>query len=46
MVTVKARVQTDFSKECYQKVVAFTCESVRVVTGGSDGVVRVWEVRV
>jgi prolactin regulatory element-binding protein len=42
-VMVQSRAQTDFSDECYQKVVSFTCDGGRVVTGGSDGVVRVWE---
>ena len=45
MVMSHARIQTDFSEECYQKVVMFTCDGERIVTGGSDGVVRVWEVR-
>ena len=40
-----AKVQTDFSKDPYQRVVSFTCDGGRVVTGGGDGVVRVWEVR-
>ena len=38
-------MQTDFSEEPYQRVVSFTCDGGRVVTGGGDGVVRVWEVR-
>ena len=44
IVIERARVQTDFSEECYQKVVSFTCDGGGVVTGGSDGVIRVWEV--
>ena len=43
-VVTSARVQTDFSKESYQRVVSFTCDGRRVVTGGSDSVIRVWEV--
>ena len=45
IVIKSARVQTDFSEEPYQRVVSFTCDGGRVVTGGGDGVVRVWEVR-
>ena len=39
-------MRTDFSEECYQRVVSFTCDGGSVVTGGSDGVIRVWEVSV
>ena len=45
MVT-SGQVQTDFSDECYQRVVSFTCDGGKVVTGGSDGVIRVWEVSI
>ena len=44
MVIELARVQTDFSDECYQRIVSFTSDGGRVVTGGSDAVIRVWEV--
>ena len=38
-------VQTDFgAKDAYQKVVRFTALGSKVVTGGMDGVVRVWKV--
>ena len=43
-VVVKTQTQTDFSSECHQKTVVFTHCGDRVVTGGSDGVVRVWKV--
>lgn len=37
-------VQTDFgAKDAYQKVVRFTALGSKVVTGGMDGVVRVWK---
>lgn len=45
-VITSDRVQTDFSDECYQRVVSFTCDGGKVVTGGSDGVIRVWEVSI
>ena len=39
-----ASVQSDFGRDAYQRVVEFVCDGGRVVTGGSDGVLRVWEV--
>ena len=44
---VMASTQSDFAKtDSYQKVVKFTNDGVYVVTGGVDGVVRVWKVSV
>ena len=44
VVEEKVRVPTDFSGESHQKVVSFTCDGGKLVTGGSDGIVRVWQV--
>ena len=39
--------RTDFSgTESYQKVVRFSRDGTRLVTGGAEGVVRVWKVSV
>ena len=38
-------VRTDYSdKDSYQKVVCFCHDGSRILTGGIDGVVRVWKV--
>nr|DBA25426.1 TPA: hypothetical protein GDO54_009810 [Pyxicephalus adspersus] len=36
-------VQTDFSADNLQKSVCFTPDSTKLLTGGADGYVRVWE---
>lgn len=36
-------VQTDFSPDNLQKAVCFTADSTKLLTGGADGCVRVWE---
>ena len=42
-----ASAQSDFAKtDSYQKVVKFSHDGAYVVTGGVDGVVRVWKVSV
>lgn len=43
---VKGSVKTDFASgaDCYQKAVRFCHDGSRVVTGGMEGVVRVWKV--
>ena len=42
----KASIQTDFAAgaDCYQKVVRFCYDGSMLVTGGMEGVVRVWKV--
>ncbi|KAG9467530.1 hypothetical protein GDO78_014782 [Eleutherodactylus coqui] len=37
-------VQTDFSPDNLQKALCFTADSTKLLTGGADGCVRVWEV--
>ena len=38
-------VRTDFSdKDSYQKVVRFNHDGSLIVTGGCDGIVRLWKV--
>lgn len=41
-------VKTDFAPgvDCYQKVVRFCHDGLKLVTGGMEGVVRVWRVSV
>ena len=42
-----ASTQSDFAEtDSYQKVVKFSHDGAYVVTGGVDGVVRVWKVSV
>ena len=43
---LKGSVKTDFASgaDCYQKVVRFCHDGSRLVTGGMEGVVRVWKV--
>ena len=43
---LKGSVKTDFASgaDCYQKVVRFCYDGSRLVTGGMEGVVRVWKV--
>ncbi|XP_073413862.1 guanine nucleotide-exchange factor SEC12 [Dendrobates tinctorius] len=36
-------VQTDFSPDTLQKAVCFNVDSTKLLTGGADGFVRVWE---
>lgn len=41
-----ASIRTDFSEgDSYQKVVHFNYDGSLLVTGGCDGVLRVWKVR-
>lgn len=44
----KGLIRTDFAAgaDCYQKVVRFCYDGSRLVTGGMEGVVRVWKVSV
>ena len=39
-------METDFATggDCYQKVVRFCHDGSKLVTGGTEGVVRVWKV--
>ena len=43
---IKGSVKTDFATgaDCRQKVVRFCHDGSRLVTGGTEGVVRVWKV--
>ena len=42
----KGSIRTDFAAgvDCYQKAVRFCYDASRLVTGGMEGVVRVWKV--
>lgn len=42
----KRSIRTDFAAgtDCYQKAVRFCYDGSRLVTGGVEGVVRVWKV--
>ena len=44
----KGSIRTDFAAgtDCYQKAVQFCYDGSRLVTGGMEGVVRVWKVSV
>lgn len=39
----KAKQVTDYSKEPFQKTVCFNSDGSRLLTGGADGVARLWE---
>ncbi|XP_068135898.1 guanine nucleotide-exchange factor SEC12 isoform X2 [Hyperolius riggenbachi] len=43
MLQTVAEVQTDFSTDCLQKALCFNVDSTKLLTGGADGHVRVWE---